>query len=225
MAITGSTANVQILIDTPTRTVAKFLYHTATGVDETDALKVNVATLAYGAHTLVLRDTTPVVIPGAVVTGATSNASAYVVDWQRATNTVLVTSLTGNTAFADNEVLTFTFGSTTATVNSAASGAFATPVRNLDITSIWYSIAPNNMVVELEFGGAYANSTVYYSTAMLLAGSGYFGKNALPAQVDNAVLNPTGNFYISTHNAQNKASYTVIVEFRKTTGFAAVPGY
>jgi hypothetical protein len=219
MAITSGTANVQILVDTPTRTVAKFLYFTANGTPEADTLKVNAAALSYGAHTLVLRNNNVQVISGAVVTGATSNASAYVVDWQRATNTVLVTQLTGNTAFADNEVLTFTFGNTTATVNSAASSAFATPTRNLDITSIWYSVMPG-MLVELGFAGQSANSP-----SVLLSSSGYFGKNALPTQIDNGASSPTGNFFISTPVAGANTGYTVIVEFRKTTGFAAVPGY
>lgn len=220
MAITSGTANVQILVDTPTRTVAKFLYFTANGQVEADTLKVNAAALAFGAHTLVLQNNNVQVLSGAVVTGATSNASAYVVDWQRATNTVLLTQLTGNTAFADNEVLTFTFGSsTTATVNSAASSAFATPTRNLDITSIWYSVMPG-MLVELGFAGASANSP-----SVLLSSSGYFGKNALPTQIDNGAASPTGNFFISTPVAAANTGYTVIVEFRKTTGFAAVPGY
>lgn len=219
MPIPSGTANVQVLVDTPTRTVAKFLYFTANGTAEADTLKVNAAALAFGAHTLVLRNNNVQVISGAVVTGATSNASAYVVDWQRATNTVLVTQLTGNTAFADDESLTFTFGTTTATVNSAASSAFATPTRNLDITSIWYSVMPG-MLVELGFTGASSNSP-----SVLLSGSGYFGKNALPTQIDNAAASPTGNFYMSTPVAGANTGYTVIVEFRKTTGFAAVPGY
>lgn len=219
MPITSGTANVQILVDTPTRTVAKFLYFTAGGTPEADTLKVNAAALAFGAHTLVLRNNNVQVISGAVVSGATSGASAYVVDWQRATNTVLVTQLTGNTAFADNEVLTFTFANTVATVNSAASGSFATPTRNLDITSIWYSVMPG-MLVELGFTGASSNSP-----SVLLSSSGYFGKNALPTQIDNAAASPTGNFYIATPVAGANTGYTVIVEFRKTTGFAAVPGY
>lgn len=219
MPISSGTANVQILVDTPTRTVAKFLYFTDGGTPEADTLKVNAAALAFGAHTLVLRNNNVQVISGAVVTGGTSGASAYVVDWQRATNTVLVTQLTGNTAFADNEVLTFTFANTVATVNSAASSAFATPTRNLDITSIWYSVMPG-MLVELGFSGASANSP-----SVLLSSSGYFGKNALPTQIDNAATNPTGNFYIATPVAAANTGYTVIVEFRKTTGFAAVPGY
>lgn len=220
MPISSGTANVQVLVDTPTRTVAKFLYFTDGGTPEADTLKVNAAALAFGAHTLIVANNNAVVHSGSVVYGATSNASAYVVEWRRATNTVLVTQLTGNTAFADNEVLTFTFGSTvTASVNSATSSAFATPTRNLDITSIWYSVTPG-MLVELGFTGASSNSP-----SVLLSGSGYFGKNALPTQIDNAAASPTGNFYMSTPVAGANTGYTVIVEFRKTTGFAAIPGY
>ena len=219
MAIASNTPNVQILVDTSSRLVAKFLYYTANGQVETDTLKINVATLAYGAHTLVLANNNTLVVPGAVVHGATSNASAYVVDWQRSSNTILLTQLTGNTAFADAETVTLTFGNTVVTTTTKASGSFATPTRNLDITSIWYSVT-SGMVVELGFAGASANSS-----SMVLSGSGYFGKNALPAQIDNGATSPTGNFFISTPVAGANTAYTVIVEFRKTTGFAAVPGY
>lgn len=219
MAIATNTPNVQILVDTSSRLVAKFLYYTADGTPEADTLKINVATLAYGAHTLILANNNTVVLPGAVVHGATSNASAFVVDWQRSTNTVLLTQLTGNTAFADAETVTLTFGNTVYSTTTKSSGAFATPTRNLDITSIWYSIT-DGMVVELGFAGQSANSS-----SMVLSGSGYFGKNALPTQIDNGAANPTGNFFISTPVAGANTSYTVIVEFRKTAGFAAVPGY
>lgn len=228
MAISSGTANVQILIDTSSRLVARFLYYTSNGANETDSLKINVSTLAAQAYSLVVANSNVYVQPGAVVVGTTSNAHAIVSEWNKAVNTAVITALTGNTAFADNEVLTFTFGNTTlGTCNSKSSSAFVTPARNLDITSVWYSISAG-MTVELGFGGAYANSTAYVAPSMLLSGSGYFGKNALPAQLDNPVLNPTGNFYISTYNdgtLGTALSYTVITEFRKTAGFVAVPGY
>lgn len=228
MAITSGTANVQILIDTSSRLVARFLYFTSNGANETDSLKINVATLSSKAFSLVVANSKVNVLPGALVVGATSNAHAIVSEWNKAVNTAVITNLTGNTAFADNETLTFTFGNTTlGTCNSKSSSAFLTPARNLDITSVWYSISAG-MTVELGFGGAHANSLPYVAPSMLLSGAGYFGKNALPAQLDNPVLNPTGNFYISTYNdgaVSNTLSYTVITEFRKTAGFVAVPGY
>ena len=128
MAITSGTANVQILIDTSSRLVARFLYFTSNGANETDSLKINVATLSSRAFSLVVANSNVYVQPGAVVVGSTSNAQAVVSEWNKAVNTAVITNLTGNTAFADNEVLTFTFGNTTlGTCNSKSSSAFSAP--------------------------------------------------------------------------------------------------
>lgn len=219
MSITNTANSVQILSDTATRTVVKCIYFTSDSTVETDVLKVNVETLTYRTFTTVLQSKPPV-RAGQTVTGGTSNATAIVSDWISTTNTVVVTQFSGNTAFAQNEVLTFTYGNTTiATANTVASGsAFGTPARILDITSVWYSV-DTDMTVQLGFGGN--NGSAYVAPSMFLTGSGYFGKNALPAQVLNDATAPTGNFYISSAiESGRQGGYTVIVEFRKSKGFA-----
>lgn len=220
MSITNTANSVQILSDSAARTVVKCIYFTSNATEETNVLKVNVETLAYRTFTTVLQSR-PAVRAGQTVTGGTSNATAIVSEWDAATNTVLVTQFSGNTAFAQNEVLTFTYGNTTiATANTVASGsAFGSPTRIIDITSVWYSVDAD-MAVQLGFGGN--NGSAYVAPSMFLTGSGYFGKNALPAQVPNDATAPTGNFYISTamEDSQKVGGYTVIVEFRKRQGYA-----
>lgn len=219
MSITNTANSVQILSDSATRTVVKCIYFTSDATEETNVLKVNVETLAYRTFTTVLQARVPV-RAGQTITGATSNATAIVSEWNASTNTIVFTNFSGNTAFAQNEVLTFTYGnSTIAAANTVASAsAFGTPTRILDITSVWYSV-DTDMTVQLGFGGD--NGSPYVAPAMFLTGSGYFGKNALPAQVLNDATSPTGNFYISSAvQGSSKGGYTVIVEFRKRQGFA-----
>lgn len=224
MSITNTANSVQILTDTAHRVVAKCIYFTDNATGETDALKVNVETLSCRTFTTALRSRPPI-RPGVTLTGETSNATAIVTQWDPATNTAVITNFSGNTALAQNEVLTFRFGSTTiATANTvASSSAFVTPTRILDITSVWYAVDPQ-MTVQLGFGGN--NGSPYVAPAMFLTGSGYFGKNALPVQIANGATSPTGNLYIST-SSQNGASthgaYTIIVELHKRVGFAVNP--
>ncbi len=223
MAITTGTANVQILIDTGSRLVAKFLYFTTDSTDEADVKKVNAAALAYASYSSTLQTRNVPVQAGLTMVGNTSGATASVVDWNYTTNTVQFTALSGNTAFAADEVVNFKLGSTTMfscnTVNAAA--AFTTPSRQLNLTSVWYSIS-DRMVVELGFGGRYANNDPFVGASMVLGGQGYFGKNALAARVDNAVLNPTGDVYVSTYSTETvPLAYTLICEFDKVKGYAS----
>lgn len=219
MAFTSNSAQTQILLDNSSQLLAKFMYYTADGTDETDVLKINVETLACRTFELTVANTANAYFQtGDVVIGATSNARAYIADWNRATNTATVVNITGNTAFTNTESITIDRTQHTVPLN-----LFTVPARDMNIESIWYSI-DGDMSVELGFNGVYANSTAYVHPSMLLAGSGYFGKNALPAEVLNNALNKTGNFSISTYTTSTqKASYTLIVEFRKNKGFAQRP--
>jgi hypothetical protein len=221
MPITADTAVTQILIDNPTRVVGKFLYYSLSGTPHADVMKVNVAALSYGVHKVVLTSRNVEVLRGAVMVGTSSSASSIVVDWLASSNTVVVGELTGATSYTNGETLTFTGGgadtAVTATANAAT--AFTTPDRNLDITSVWYSVSPT-MVVELGFASSTGAAN---TTSLILSGSGYFGKNALPLQLDNPTLTaPTGNFFIGAPVVPAKTAYSIIVEFRKTEGFADV---
>jgi hypothetical protein len=221
MAISSNSATTQILLDNSTQLLVKFLYYSANGTDEADVLKVNVETLAQRTFELTVANTANAYFqPGDLLIGATSNAYAYVAEWKKATNTVVVVNLTGNTAFSGSESITID-----RTKHTVPLSAFTVPARVLNIESVWYSI-DGDATVELGFGGAYANTTPYVGAQMLLSGSGYFGKNALPAEITNDVLNPTGNFFISTYTTTSaKMSYDIVVEFRKTKGFAQRPIY
>jgi hypothetical protein len=224
MSITTGTANVQIIKDTADKLVAKFLYFTSNGTDESDALKVNVETLAARTFILEVQNANVVFVPGETILGATSNATARVTEWDKATKKITVVGLTGNTAFADGETISTRVYNTGNTALKA-SGAQTTPPRVLDIAGIWYSIDPD-MTVEIGFGGVYANTTPFVAPVILLSGAGYYGKNALPGLLTNAMLNATGHVYTSTYTTTSaKAAYSVVVEFHKTKGFAQIPTY
>tara|TARA_R110000868_G_scaffold79604_35_gene226515 strand:+ start:11792 stop:12469 length:678 start_codon:yes stop_codon:yes gene_type:complete len=222
MAITTGTANVQIILDTDSKLIAKFLYFTSNGTDEADALKINVETLAARTFVLEVQNAnTGVFVPGETILGQTSNATARVVEWKKAEKKLTVVNLTGNTAFTDGETIRTTLYNTSNTALKA-SGAQTTPPRTLDVSGIWYSVDPD-MTVELGYGGVYANTTPFVAPVILLSGAGYYGKNALPGLLPNAMLNATGHVYTSTYTTTSaKAAYSVVVEFRKTKGFAGV---
>jgi len=83
------------------------------------------------------------------------------------------------------------------------------------------------MTVELAFKGGNldAGSSQPIIPAVLLSGSGYFGKNALAGQIiSNAQgigTSADGSFYISTYTTSSaKAAYTVIVDLVKLRGYA-----
>ena len=218
MAITSGTANVHILTESAQHATVRCLYYTSDGTDESDVLKVNTAALTHKTVALTTATRLGVFQSGDTVTGQTSGKTAQIVEWRRSANTIVVTSASG--AFTDGEDLTTTLtGSTAALVASSAS---LNLVRELAIRSIWYSIDPD-MTVELGFKGAPGEEAIV--PAVLLSGSGYFGKNALAGQIiSNAQgigTSADGSFYISTYTTTDaKAAYTVIVDLVKLRGYA-----
>ena len=185
-------------------------------------LKVNTAALTHKTVALTTATRLGVFQSGDTVTGQTSGKTAQIVEWRRSANTIVVTNASG--AFTDGEDLTTTVTGSTAAL--AASSASLNLVRELAIRSIWYSIDPD-MTVELGFKGGNldAGSTQAIIPAVLLSGSGYFGKNALAGQIiSNAQgigTSADGSFYISTYTTTDaKAAYTVIVDLVKLRGYA-----
>lgn len=221
MAFTSNTAQTHVLLDTSTQLLAKFMYYSADGTAESDVLKVNVETLSCRTFELTIANTANAAFqPGDLVTGVTSNNTGYVSEWRRTTNTLVITETSG--AFANAEVLTLNRTSNLV----PTTGTVVTPARALEITSVWHAITGTNMSVELGFNGVYANNTAYIHPTMMLAGNGYFGKNALSGSIPSPALNSTGNFSISTYQqGTGKASYTLIVQFRKGQGFSQRPIY
>jgi len=218
MAITSGTANVHILTESAQHATVRCLYYTSNGTDESDVLKVNTATLTHKTVALTTATRLGIFQSGDTVTGQTSGKTAQIVEWRRSANTIVVTNASG--AFTDGEDLTTTVTGSTAAL--AASSASLNLVRELAIRSIWYSIDPD-MTVELGFKGAPGESAI--APAVLLSGSGYFGKNALAGQIiSNAPgigTSADGSFYISTYTTSSaKAAYTVIVDLVKLRGYA-----
>ena len=222
MAITSGTANVHILTESAQHATVRCLYYTSNGTDESDVLKVNTATLTHKTVALTTANRTGIFQPGDTVTCASSGKTAQIVEWRRSANTIVVTNASGS--FTDGENLTTTITNSTAAL--ASSNASLNLVRELAIRSIWYSIDPD-MTVELAFKGGNldAGSSQPIIPAVLLSGSGYFGKNALAGQIiSNAQgigTSADGSFYISTYTTSSaKAAYTVIVDLVKLRGYA-----
>ena len=216
MAITTGTANVHILTESAQHVVARCLYYTSNGTDEADVLKVNTASLTYKTVALSTATRLGVFQSGDTVTGLSSGTIAQIVEWRQTANTLIITNASG--AFTNGENIRTIV--TNNTVALAASNASLNLVRELAIRSIWYSI-DSDMTVELGFKG----SDGVVSPAVLLSGSGYFGKNALAGQiVSNSPgigTSADGSFYISTYTTTSaKAAYTIIVDLVKLRGYA-----
>jgi len=218
MAITSGTANVHVLTESAQHATVRCLYYTSNGTDESDVLKVNTATLSHKTVALTVATKLGVFQSGDTVTGQSSGKTAQIVEWRRDASTLVVTNASG--AFTNGEDLKTTVTNSTAAL--ASSAASLDLVRELAIRSIWYSIDPD-MTVELGFKGAPGENAI--APAVLLSGSGYFGKNALAGQIiSNAPgigTSADGSFYISTYTtASAKAAYTVIVDLVKLRGYA-----
>jgi hypothetical protein len=225
MAFTANTAQTHILLDTHDRVVVKWMYYSPDKVNETDVLKINVETLAHRTFDLTVANTANARFqPGDVVTGATSNASAFVAEWRLSTNTLVVVDISGNTAFTNTENITIQ-----RTGGLVPLHLFTVPARNLEIVNLSYSIG-DIAAVEIGAGGVYANSTPYVHPVVLLHDVGSYGKTGVTPNMPrttNPALNPTGNYYVSTYapNSISSINYMVQIEFSKIKGFAQKPVY
>lgn len=225
MAFTANTAQTHILLDTHDRVVVKWMYYSPDKVAETDALKLNVETLAHRTFELTVANTANARFqPGDVVRGATSNASAFVAEWRLSTNTLVVVDITGNTAFTNTENITLQ-----RTGGSIPLQMFTVPARNVEIVNVVYTI-DDITGVEIGAGGVYANSTPYVHPVLLMHDAGFYGKTGVTPNMPrtpNPALNPTGNYYVSTYAPNNVSTinYMFLIEFSKVRGFAQKPVY
>lgn len=212
--LSANTALIQILEDNHSYTVVKCLFHTTTANDEVDALKINVATLIGQTRVLTLTANSSAWVPGEMITGNTTSATAFVKDWAPATNALTVVLGTGT--LSNTEGITGDMLKRTAAIN----GTITIPQHLVDIRSIlWNITAPAK--IEVEWG--LANGS--FSPAITLAESGYFGENSLPSQIKNDATGPNGNIYVSTHGLTAKGGYSLILELSKQAGFAQRPIY
>lgn len=101
---------------------------------------------------------------------------------------------------------------------TAASNSALTDQR-LTINKLTWSIAGANSKVKLMWSGDNSPTT---NTAVVLTGSGTMDLvTNLTAPITNNVSNTNGDLYLSTLGFTNGASYTVIVEGKKTAGFTS----
>jgi len=290
MAFANTATDVQILQDTADRVEVKLLRYTASANDETDVKKVDAESLSFrtfiftsnGAANAIHENGFPAVPSVSVHDANTNNfISASVID-TLANGALVVTALTGNGAFAAGQTLV---SDRVGVGSSFQIKAVATPVRQLDIESIWFSISGESTKVGLEWGGygapllstysannskvltpdvantdpsasisagqqillngvartvnavnsssftlnganvtvANANVQLFgYTTAKLLGeGTGYYGRNALQAEIvapDSA--NSDGSIYVSTYDMGAKGGYDIVLELRKSLGYA-----
>lgn len=222
MALANTVAINQVLEDGSSRVMTKHIYHANTAVQEADVLKVNVATLS--SRTLILNTTNAAAgmvqygfVPGEMVTGNTSNAHGFVIGWVPpvGANGGILTVMVANGTFSGTEQVTGDRMKTTMPLASVTD-----PTHLIHIESIWWSVQGTGKV-EVEWGGA--GST--YKTAMVLAGEGYWGDNALNGIISNDIASPNGNVYVSTHGLAAGGGYSLILRFQKGAGFAQHPIY
>lgn len=229
MPLTANTATIEILDEDTSRVVVKLMTYKTLG-DESDVLKVNAASLL-GITTMLVSNTVnrsllgwPPFVQGEEIVGATSGARGWAGDWQQeGANSILSVTYTtaGATKFNGTEVV----GANTTYANTRVSRvmtliAVVEPAHYLDIDGITWSITANGTAarsVEIGFQGT-SNTTV-----LILAGSGYMGKNNLPAKIKNNVAGANGSILVSTHGFAAGDSYTIILELRKRSGFGT-PG-
>ena|SRR5579872_7120916 len=224
----NSNSNVQTLKDTADTLIIRCWYYSNNATDESDVQKVNVETLNYrvfqlnttGAKTNVNQNK---FIPGELLTSNTSNSQMYVVEWLPSSNALIVVSAVvgGDCAnLANGESVSGKLSNSNIIVGNTSVNAVSIPARLLELESIQWSVTPNTSV-ELEWKGNGA-----YTTAGIFTESGYNGRNALQTEIiNNSAVVQDGNLYISTHNIGTKGSYTLLLELRKTAGFAQRPVY
>jgi hypothetical protein len=202
----------QVLTETGKRAIVK-LTNVSDGTGETNALKVNVANLAwaYSTVTLVANTSAFFRIGETVYAGNVAN-SATVVDYNPDTNQLLVASIVNAAAFGNNATIT---GATSNTVRTVTATGFAVAAAyRVAIEGVMWAL-PAAKSVALLWGSSSANSV-----AMTLSGAGVMSPATAPNwRVLNDAANPTGNILLSTKGFANLDTYTLILELRKVSGF------
>jgi hypothetical protein len=221
-------AQVQIVKDTGDAAIVRLTF-TSAGSQESGVVKVDPATLANRAYTLAVNSNTSLwsvgsngFVPGEYVRNANAALfSAQVISFDPIAALFTLINVT-DAGHANGDIVV---GSLTRNqVPLLAAAANATPAI-LDIESIAYAVTGNG-TVSVTFLGA--NSNV--ATAAVLSGSGYFGKNALATIITpaanndaNAAFTANGQIAVTTSGIPSGGGYTILLELRKTRGFAFVP--
>lgn len=232
MALTANTFGTEILKDSSSTLLIRASYWSVGNTDQVSNLALNVSTLSGRTMTItgVLADPNNPVsfIPGEALL-AQDNAAGYVLQtWSPNATHFVASVLLSNSQvqFSNNDVITGARSNNAFTVG--ADGAVSDQVI-LALTGATWSI-PSTTSVGVEFVNANTSLT---DEAIRVSGSGFFGKNALPFTIlpaaatrsVNSSIRTTGDIAISTYGIGAKGGYTLILEFRKQSGFAQQPIY
>lgn len=231
-ALTANTVVTQILKETESVLVVRLMMHqgATTPADESSVLKVNAETLLARTIQLRLTSVNPLFVPGELVTGNNSGATGYVAPiGADIANTITVTETTGT--FNTSDFLNRTQGSPAGLpTQSVGVNLVTVPPRSLEILSLEWTITggSNASTTWGKVGIEFANSSASFTAAMLTE-SGYMGRSQLGQKrlaPPSSLTSPDGNIYISTYDmAFKNAGYNIVMELRKTQGFAQRPVY
>jgi hypothetical protein len=234
MPLSANTATVQILDDAASHLAVKFAFfqNSANATShEASVLKVNVETLI--GRTMILKSQASFgpngLIPGEKLTanggsGAIGYVTMYLGSDANGVISTQVVLANSQVQFANSDALlsdrsgqSFTL---LATGKTFGNGALSTTAV-LSLSDLWWSITGNTSTrIALEWSGSPNVEIVGMG-----AGTGYLGRNSLGMRQLDTVPSDGGNILISTYATPVYASYTIIAEFQKDSGFAQRPEY
>lgn len=219
-ALTANANTIQFISEDATHVTVLLLLHQAPAGNQNSSLVINATALQYATEVLTINPGTARFVPGDFIhdISGNSNASGYVC-YNITANTILVTKITGNTAFTDMDVI---MGNReddgTANVTAVQIGPY-----QLNIENISWSVTDLD-VTEAKVGLEFANSSVY-QTAYFLSDSGNYGRNQFDSPIPPNVVAGNGNLYVSTYDMPAGGGYAINIRLRKYLGYASVPIY
>lgn len=232
MSYSANNFATEILRESSSTLLVRASYWSVGSNDQTGNLAVNASTLSGRTMTLtgtLANTTNPVsLIPGEALL-AQDNAAGYVLQtWTPNATHFIASVLLSNSQvqFSNNDVITGARSNNAFTVGAADA---VSDQAILALTGATWSV-PSTASVGVEFGNANTSLT---DEAIRVSGSGFFGKNALPFSIlpaaatrtVNSSIGATGDINISTYGIAAKGGYTLILEFRKQSGFGQQPIY
>jgi len=196
----------QIISDTANKVVV-LLTNVGEVADETNALKVDVSTLAH-ATSIINFDGAgngKAFKRGETVDAGGTPGSAHIVVVNP--STLIVKNVTGT--FADNDVLT---GASSGAVFDQA-GAITASVYRIALAKARWSVGGMTGILEWD-----ATSNVDF---LAMSGNGAWDMSNWPGSIpNNAGAGITGDVDLSTVNHTANDTYSIMLEFHKTSGYA-----
>jgi len=228
MALAANSMFRQILKDTSNRGSVVWGFHSANGENQSTQLAIEPGLFPKNSviNFTIVDWTNPTAIsgsfvPGELVTWDGGNGSAYVAGWTPATNTLLTILKSGLLPnISDPLVNTTIVGNLIK--SSATITAAETPKQEFDVVSLSWNVT-GSAKVELGWILGVEPTTNGYFT---LAGTGYLGRNELPAFIRSP--NSEANLcylYATTHGMTAGGGYTIVAEIKKRAGWGEFPIY